>query len=124
MAVRHRRSRGGSAGEPPGIHRRALRRGGGPARDRGRREAGDEERDAEPGPADAARAEDGAGEQQRPGGPGHGHADVAGDKRAAFVALVAGMAVIGAFMYGMVQFTNARFAGHEGGERPAAEASR
>ncbi len=53
----------------------------------------------------------------------HGaHADdVAGDKRAAFVGLVGGMALIGALMYGMVQWTNAQFAGHSaGGEKAAA----
>ncbi len=51
---------------------------------------------------------------------GHGaHHDPAVDKRAAFVGLIAGMAVIGALMYGMVQWTNAQFAGHAGGERAA-----
>jgi len=48
-------------------------------------------------------------------GHGHGHHgpdDVAGDKKAAFVGLVGGMALIGALMYGMVMWTNAQFAGH------------
>jgi hypothetical protein len=57
-------------------------------------------------------------------GHGHGADDVAGDKKAAFVGLVGGMAVIGALVYGMVLWTNAQFAGHAaGGERPAAAAA-
>ncbi len=53
-------------------------------------------------------------------GHGHGaHHDPAVDKRAAFVGLLSGMALIGALMYGMVQWTNAQFAGHAGGERAA-----
>lgn len=55
-------------------------------------------------------------------GAGHGADDVAGDKRAAFLGLIGGVVVIFALMYGMVLWTNAQFAGHEGGERPAAEA--
>ncbi len=54
---------------------------------------------------------------------GHDPADVAGDKRAAFVGLVGGLALIGALMYGMVLWTNAQFAGHaEGGARSGAAA--
>jgi hypothetical protein len=47
-------------------------------------------------------------------------AEVAGDKKAAFVGLVGGVALIGALVYGMVLWTNTRFAGHEGGEKAAA----
>ena len=49
----------------------------------------------------------------------HDH-DVAGDKKAAFIGLVGGMALIGALVYGMVLWTNAQFAGHEGGAKAAA----
>ena len=54
----------------------------------------------------------------------HGHAahdpaEIAGDKRAAYVGLVAGVAILGSLVYGMVMWTNARFAGHEGGEKAA-----
>ena len=38
--------------------------------------------------------------------------DVTGDKKAAFVGLVGGMALIGVLVYGMVLWTNAQFAGH------------
>jgi hypothetical protein len=53
----------------------------------------------------------------------HGHHDAAGDKMAAFVGLIGGMVVIGAMVYATVLWTNTRFAGHEGGERPAAAAA-
>ena len=58
---------------------------------------------------------------------GHGHgahdADVAGDKKAAFVGLIGGAVLIGALMYGMVPRTNTQFAGHAPGARPAAGAA-
>lgn len=56
----------------------------------------------------------------------HGHGgrvDTSGDKAAAFVGLFAGAALLGGLIYGMVTWTNARYA-HEGGERAAAEATR
>jgi hypothetical protein len=57
------------------------------------------------------------------GHAGHDHgahdAEVAGDKRAAFVGLIGGMALIGALVYGMVLWTNAQFAGHAPGAKPA-----
>jgi ABC-type Zn2+ transport system substrate-binding protein/surface adhesin len=54
----------------------------------------------------------------------HGHHahDAAGDKKAAFVGLVGGLALIGALVYGMVLWTNAQFAGHAAGGQPAAAA--
>lgn len=57
---------------------------------------------------------------------GHAHVDTSGDKAAAFVGMLGGLVVLGAMTYGMVLWTNSRFAGHEGGEKPAAaaEASR
>ena len=55
---------------------------------------------------------------------GHGaHVDTTGDKGAAFVGLIGGMLVIGALMYGVVAWTNAQYAGHEGGGEKAAAAS-
>ena len=57
-------------------------------------------------------------------GHGHGHgthdADVAGDKKAAFVGLIGGAVLIGALMYAMVAWTNTQFAGHASGGTPAA----
>ena len=56
----------------------------------------------------------------------HGHHDVSQDKGAAFVGLFAGLVVLGALTYGMVVWTNGRFAGHAaapGGAQPAAAAA-
>jgi hypothetical protein len=47
------------------------------------------------------------------------------DKGAAFVGLFGGAILLLAVVYGIVQWTNAKYAGHaEGGERPAAEATK
>lgn len=54
----------------------------------------------------------------------HGPDDVAGDKKAAFIGLVGGMALIGALMYGMVLWTNAQFAGHAAEANAAGAAGR
>ena len=40
------------------------------------------------------------------------HHDVSHDKGPAFVGLFAGMLLLGALIYGMVQWTNSRFEGH------------
>ena len=49
------------------------------------------------------------------------HHDVSRDKGPAFVGLFVGALLLGSFMYGMVRWTNSRYAGHaEGGETPAA----
>ena len=48
------------------------------------------------------------------------HHDVSRDKGPAFVGLFVGVILLGAFMYGMVQFTNSRYAGHETAEKGAA----
>jgi hypothetical protein len=48
------------------------------------------------------------------------HVDPSVDKKAAFVGLVGGVALIGALVYGMVLWTNAQFAGHEAGASKAA----
>jgi hypothetical protein len=58
------------------------------------------------------------------GAPGHAahhdhDAEVAGDKKAAFVGLIGGAALIGALVYGMVVWTNTQFAGHETGGQKA-----
>jgi hypothetical protein len=53
----------------------------------------------------------------------HGHHDAAGDKKAAFVGLIGGMALIGALVYAMVLWTNAQFAGHAGGAEGGAKAA-
>lgn len=53
-------------------------------------------------------------------GHGHAHVDTSGDKAAAFVGFGLGMVALGAMMYGMVMWTNSPYAGHEGGEKPAA----
>jgi hypothetical protein len=42
------------------------------------------------------------------------------DKGAAFVGLFGGIVVLAAVMYGIVQWTNAQFAGHTAGAPPAA----
>jgi hypothetical protein len=53
----------------------------------------------------------------------HTHHDVSRDKGPAFVGLIAGVVLLGAFMYGMVKWTNSRYAGHaEGAAPPAAGA--
>lgn len=51
---------------------------------------------------------------------GHAHVDTSGDKKAAFIGFGLGMVALGAMMYGMVAWTNSRYTGHEGGEKPAA----
>ena len=52
------------------------------------------------------------------------HHDVSQDKGPAFVGLIGGVIVLGAFMYGMVVWTNAKFAGHSAGAaKPAAAAT-
>ena len=48
------------------------------------------------------------------------HHDVSHDKGPAFAGLFLGVILLGAFMYGMVQFTNARYAGHGAAEKGAA----
>ena len=48
------------------------------------------------------------------------HHDVSHDKGPAFAGLFIGVILLGAFMYGMVQFTNARYAGHGAAEKGAA----
>ena len=53
----------------------------------------------------------------------HGHAAHGSDKGAAFVGLFGGVILLLAVVYGIVQWTNAKYAGHEGGERPAAEST-
>jgi hypothetical protein len=49
------------------------------------------------------------------------HHDVSQDKGPAFVGLFVGVILLGAFVYGMVQWTNARFEGHSAGAAAAAE---
>ena len=57
-------------------------------------------------------------------GHGHAHVDTSGDKGAAFTGIFVGMVVLGGMIFGMVKWTNSRYA-HEAGERPAAaEATR
>jgi uncharacterized protein (DUF983 family) len=51
------------------------------------------------------------------------HHDVSQDKGPAFLGLIVGVVLIGALMYGMVQWTNAQFAGHAAGGTPAAAAA-
>ena len=46
------------------------------------------------------------------------------DKGAAFVGLFGGVILLFAIVYGIVQWTNSKYAGHEGGETPAAESTR
>ncbi|MBY0491011.1 MAG: hypothetical protein K2R93_14300 [Gemmatimonadaceae bacterium] len=46
-----------------------------------------------------------------------GHSNHGSDKGAAFTGLIGGALVIGAILYGIVMWTNAKFAGHEGGEK-------
>ena len=46
-----------------------------------------------------------------------GHSNHGSDKGAAFTGLIGGAIVIGAILYGIVLWTNAQFAGHEGGEK-------
>ena len=53
----------------------------------------------------------------------HPHHDVSHDKGAAFTGLILGLVLLGGLMFGMVKWTNGRYAGHEGGEKPAAEAA-
>ncbi|MDF1504277.1 hypothetical protein [Roseisolibacter sp. H3M3-2] len=50
----------------------------------------------------------------------HHHEDVSRDKGPAFVGLVAGIVLIGAFVYAMVLWTNSRFEGHAAGGAAAA----
>lgn len=49
------------------------------------------------------------------------HHDVSQDKGPAFLGLIAGMIVIGGLMYGMVVWTNAKFAGHAAEGAPAGQ---
>jgi hypothetical protein len=55
------------------------------------------------------------------GAPGHHHS-VLDDRAPALIGLVAGAAFIGAVLFGVVQWTNAQFAGH--GEGAKAEATK
>jgi hypothetical protein len=50
---------------------------------------------------------------------GHKH-DTNPDLGAAFTGLIGGAILLGAILYGVVQWTNARFEGHEKGEKKAA----
>ena len=53
----------------------------------------------------------------------HQHHAPGSDKAPAFIGLIGGAIVLGAFMYGIVLWTNAKFAGHgaaAGGTTPAA----
>ena len=50
---------------------------------------------------------------------GHGHVH-APDKRAGFIGLIGGVIVLTLFMYGIVLWTNSRFAGHKAGTPAAA----
>ena len=52
------------------------------------------------------------------------HVSHGSDKGAAFVGLFGGVILLLAVVYGIVQWTNAKYAGHEGGEQPAAEATK
>ena len=71
----------------------------------------------------ATHADDGHGGHAH-GAHGHGHVDTSGDKGAAYMGLFGGALAIGGLLYGVVTWTNSRYA-HEGGEKPAAaEASR
>ena len=52
------------------------------------------------------------------------HHDVSRDKGPAFLGLIIGVVVLTALVYGMVQWTNARFEGHAAGAAaPAAGAT-
>ena len=42
----------------------------------------------------------------------HSHHAPGSDKAPAFIGLIGGVIVLGAFMYGIVLWTNAKFAGH------------
>jgi hypothetical protein len=53
------------------------------------------------------------------GAPGHHHS-VSEDRAPAFIGLVAGAAFIGAVLFGVVQWTNAQFAGHSEGAKAEA----
>jgi len=48
-----------------------------------------------------------------------GHAEQGSDKGAAFMGLIGGAIFIGAILYGIVIWTNGKFAGHEA-EKPSA----
>ena len=50
------------------------------------------------------------------------HHDVSRDKGPAFVGLFTGLIVLGGFIYGLVLWTNAQYAGHAAGEAPSAQA--
>ena len=45
------------------------------------------------------------------------HSHHGSDKGAAFTGLIGGVLFIGAILYGITMWTNAQFAGHEGGEK-------
>ena len=53
----------------------------------------------------------------------HAPAHQGTDRRAAFTGLIVGAVVTVAILYATVQWTNARFAGHEGAAAPAASAT-
>jgi hypothetical protein len=69
----------------------------------------------------AAHTPAGMGAQGAHGAGAESHHDVSQDKGAAFVGLIGGVVVIGAFLFGMVTWTNHHLAA-EGGEKPAATA--
>jgi len=50
---------------------------------------------------------------------GHKH-DTNPDMGAAFTGLIGGAILLGAILYGVVQWTNSRFEGHAAGEKKAA----
>ena len=58
---------------------------------------------------------------------GHGHAphhDVSDDKGAAYLGLFGGAILLGAFLFGMVTWTNHHLGGHEGGAAAAATSTK
>ena len=72
----------------------------------------------------AAHTPEGAGAQGAHGAGAHDpHHDVSQDKGAAYVGLVGGIVLIGAFLFGMVTWTNHHLNAGEGG-KPAAEATK
>ena len=74
----------------------------------------------------ATHHEQGHGAAVPHGLPGHDHAghhhSVLGDRIPAYVGLIAGAAFIFVVLFGVVKWTNGRFAGH-GAEKPAAAAA-
>jgi hypothetical protein len=56
------------------------------------------------------------------GGGGHGHGAHHGtDTGAAFTGLIVGAIFVGSILFGVVKWTNARYAGHEGAKAHATE---